>query len=144
MIRRRLPLALLASFVAAALASFMWTGPVGAQTPTSTTTTTTEPPTTTTVPPPPPAPEPPPGLGKAERNRLKAEKVLRSGPAAWLIKLADRIDNLRDACRLDDGPESLRFCVRYQEDTAANYLPLAERLGNNKVLAALTAALSPW
>jgi lipoprotein-anchoring transpeptidase ErfK/SrfK len=61
--RRRLPLALLAAFVAAAMASFVWVGSAGAQGPTSTTTTTTTAPpttTTTTTPPPPPAPEPPP------------------------------------------------------------------------------------
>lgn len=80
--------------------------------------------------------------GKEEQARRKADRVLSAPRDAWLIKLADRIDNVRDACRLDDSETSRRFRVRYQHETTEYYLSLAEKLGNEKLLATLLKAMA--
>lgn len=69
---------------------------------------------------------------KAERNRLKAEKVLAGPRKAWYIKLADRIDNLRDACLLADSAGK-QFRARYHDETVNYYLPMVEQLGDPRV-----------
>jgi (p)ppGpp synthase/HD superfamily hydrolase len=78
---------------------------------------------------------------KAERNRRKAEQVLAGPLAAWRLKLADRIDNLRDALLLDNEAGH-QFRARYYQETVEYYLPMAERLGDPHVLALLSRSLS--
>jgi 6-phosphofructokinase len=77
---------------------------------------------------------------RAERDRRKAELVEAGPPEAWLLKLADRIDNLRDACWLK-GPEHREYVQSRIDDTQAHYLPLALRLGNTRLLHALARSL---
>lgn len=78
---------------------------------------------------------------KAARNRCKAEKVSRGPPEAWRIKLADRIDNLRDALLLEDQG-GRAFAERYCQETRDYYLPLAMKLGDWRLSDELQEALT--
>lgn len=78
---------------------------------------------------------------KSERNRLKAEKVLAGPRKAWYIKLADRIDNLRDACLLADSAGK-QFRARYHGETVNYYLPMVEQLGDQRVREVFLRALA--
>lgn len=59
-----------------------------------------------------------------------------------LLKLADRIDNLRDSLNLPDTHKNQAFKHRYTKETREHYIPMAEKLGNEKVLALLQDALA--
>jgi glucose-6-phosphate isomerase len=78
---------------------------------------------------------------KLVRNRQKAEKVLTGPQRAWYIKLADRVDNVRDALALTDDA-GRKFRARYHQETLDYYLPMAERLGEMRVRDIFMTALT--
>jgi glucose-6-phosphate isomerase len=78
---------------------------------------------------------------KLVRNQRKAEKVFAGPQRAWYIKLADRVDNVRDALALADEAGQ-RFRARYHQETLNYYLPMAERLGDTRVRKVFATALS--
>ena len=78
---------------------------------------------------------------KAERNRAKSEKAAAGSVAAQRLKLVDRIDNMRDANNID-GPAGAKFRARYQDESMRYYLPMAERLAENALLADFNAGLA--
>jgi (p)ppGpp synthase/HD superfamily hydrolase len=76
-----------------------------------------------------------------EKARCKYEKAFRGGESAWWVKLADRIDNLRDTAALANTPKNERFKARYYHESC-QYGMMASRLRNDKVFKALQEALS--
>lgn len=78
---------------------------------------------------------------KLVRNQRKAEKVFAGPQRAWYVKLADRVDNVRDALALADDAGQ-RFRARYHQETLHYYLPMAERLGDTRVGEVFLTALS--
>ena len=77
---------------------------------------------------------------KSERNRVKAEKVNLAPREVWLIKLADRTDNLRDALNLG-GEFGRCFRQRYCDETERYYLPMLRQLDNARVTQAFERSL---
>ncbi len=74
------------------------------------------------------APKPSHPFDRTEHNRRKFDQVHSGSREAHLVKLADRIDNVIDACRLatTEGPD---FRSRYLADTIAHYVPLSKEAG---------------
>lgn len=61
--------------------------------------------------------------------------------AARYVKLADRVDNLRDAVTLPDE-KGREFRARYHDETMRYYLPAAEELRDQRLIRTLTGALA--
>ena len=76
-----------------------------------------------------------------EKARCKYQRAFNGGENAWWVKLADRVDNLRDTAALSDTPKNQRFKVRYYHESC-QYGMMASRLRSDKVFKALQEALT--
>lgn len=72
------------------------------------------------------------------RFAKKAQKVHDGGRRAVLLKLSDRIDNLRDLANLSSkDARDVRFREAYLSETEEHYIPMANSPRNPEALAAI-------
>lgn len=77
--------------------------------------------------------------------REKARKAQEAGNRAMLLKMADRIDNLRDLASLDPkDAQDARFIKTYIEETNQHFLPLADYSRNQLAMAMMLKAMEPY
>jgi GTP pyrophosphokinase len=72
---------------------------------------------------------------------FKVEKALKAGPSASILKIVDRIDNLRDTAELPPSPRNDAFRKRYVDETHKHFHRLTDYVSEPALTAALEDVL---